>query len=67
MMDYEEVIRIHKSNIVIYEDYIISYEEELGGRGESSTNNNQLVITTSYYNITIDTVCSQRLNNRNMK
>ena len=26
-----------------------------------------LVIITSYYNITIDTVCSQRLINRNIK
>ena len=31
------------------------------------TINNQLVITTSYYNITIDTVCSQSLNYRNIK
>ena len=31
------------------------------------TINNKLIITTSYYNITIDTVYSQRLINRNIK
>ena len=29
--------------------------------------NNKLIITTTYYNITIDTVCSQRLINKNIK
>ena len=36
MMDYEWMIRSYKSEIARYDDDIISYEEELEGRGESS-------------------------------
>ena len=67
-MKKEGKIRSAKSNIAINENNIIKYEQELGGRGESSIiRYNQLVITTTYYNTTIDTVCSQRLSNRNIK
>ena len=36
MMDYKEVISANKSDIARLEDAIKCYEEELGGRGESS-------------------------------
>ena len=36
MKEYEEWIRSYKTSIARYEDEIISWEEELGGRGESS-------------------------------
>ena len=36
MMKYKDWIRSHKSAIAGIEDDIICYEEELGGRGESS-------------------------------
>ena len=36
MKEHNKWIRIYKSNIASLEDDIISYEEELGGRGESS-------------------------------
>ena len=35
-MEYERSIRYAKSNIATYENVIISYEQVLGGRGESS-------------------------------
>ena len=66
-MVYERRIKDYKSGIADAEDTIIRMDQVLGGRGESSTINNELVIITSYYNITIDTVCSQRLINRNIK
>ena len=66
-MMYEEKIRYHKSRIARNEDEIIRYEQVLGGRGKSSIINNELVIITSYYNITLHTVCSQRLTHRNIK
>ena len=34
-MEYEELIRIAKSRIAGYENDIIIYEQELGGKGES--------------------------------
>ena len=36
MMDYESRISSYKSRIASMEDVIISNEEKLGGRGESS-------------------------------
>ena len=36
MKDYKDNISNNKSFIARFEDDIISYEEELGGRGESS-------------------------------
>ena len=36
MKDYKKQISYYKSNIAWFEDAIIIYEEELGGRGESS-------------------------------
>ena len=36
MMDYESRISSYKSRIASMKYVIISYEEELGGRGESS-------------------------------
>ena len=35
-MKYKFMISGYKSDIAGFEDLIISYEEELGGRGESS-------------------------------
>ena len=69
MREYERKIRSAKSSIAGDEDDIISYEQALGGRGESSiiSSNNELVFITSYYNMTIYSVCSQRLSNRNIK
>ena len=63
------MIRDDKTIIASYEDDIISQEQELGGRGESKYYkfNYEVIITTSYYDITIDTECSQRLINRNIK
>ena len=36
MMEYEGKIRINKSRIASHEDHIISLDQALGGRGESS-------------------------------
>ena len=36
MKDYKEGISVYKSRIASIEDKMISCEEELGGRGESS-------------------------------
>ena len=36
MKDYKDNISHYKSSIANIEDYIIRYEKELGGRGESS-------------------------------
>ena len=63
----EEWIREYKSRIADYEYKIIRWEQELGGRGESSIIRNNQVIITSYYNITIHTPCSQRLINTDIK
>ena len=36
MKEYKDMISANKSYIASLEDHIIIYEEELGGRGESS-------------------------------